>query len=374
MSAPIEVTTPHLPPFEEFARLAAGAWERGWLTNNGPLLLDYQKALRQALGCEAETLCTANGGLALQVLLRALDIGGEVITTPFSYVATTACPLWEGCRTVFADIDRASLCLDPAAVEAAITPRTEAVVATHVFGNPCEVGALESICAKHGLALVFDAAHAFGVRHRGRSIVDHGDGSIISLHATKIIHSGEGGLIATRRAEVAERAEWMRRFGHDGPYRFQGVGINAKMSELHAALGLAVLAEWTPILEKRHTATTRYRQGLDAIDGLRFAFDLAPETDWNSAYMPVLFDTAAAMHAAAGALRRAGYGTRRYFHPSLDTLELGGDTAGECPVSHDIASRVLCLPLSTEITADQIDAVLEILARRPSGAKGGDSR
>ncbi len=357
----IEVTRPHLPSFDKFVELARGIWDCDILTNQGPLLRRYEDELATHLGCEADLVCVANGGLALQILLRALDIRGELITTPFSYVATTACPVWEGCRPRFADIDPDNLCLDPAAVEAGITSRTEAILATHVFGNPGHIEELAALGRKHGIAVIFDAAHAFGVRHRDRSILDYGDGSIVSLHATKMVHSGEGGLIATRDADVAERSEWMRRFGHENPHAFRGVGINAKMSELHAALGLCVLEEADEVLTRRKRSVDRYLKGLERISGIRFATALDADTEWNAAYMPVIFDDEAGLLRTIRRLDDRGFGTRRYFHPSLDLLDLAPDAPTTCPCSREISQRILCLPLSSSIADEQIDAVLETL-------------
>ncbi|MGE9269891.1 MAG: DegT/DnrJ/EryC1/StrS family aminotransferase, partial [Verrucomicrobiales bacterium] len=285
-----EVTEPHLPPLTDYVRLLEGIWERRRLTNGGPLVQEFEHQLRSYLESTSSLHCVANGGLALQLLMKAMKVSGEIITTPYSYVATTSCPLWEGCHPVFADIDDRSLNLDPAAVAAAITPRTEAVLATHVFGNPCDIEALQSLCDQHGIALLFDAAHAFGVKHQGRSILEFGDAAMVSLHATKLIHSVEGGIISTRNPEVSRKLEWMRRFGHDGTENYHGVGINAKMSELHAAMGLCVLQEADSILQLRRQRVTQYLEGLETMDGLRFAFDLQPGTEWNFCYLPVRFD------------------------------------------------------------------------------------
>lgn len=357
-----EVTEPHLPSFDAYVEQLKGIWERRHLTNGGPLVTELEKRLKDHLNCDPGILCVANGGLAIQILIHALELGGEVITTPYSYVATTSCLLWEQCTPVFADIDEKSLCIDPAKVEALINPSTTAVLATHVFGNPCDVIELQRICANHNVALIFDAAHAFGVRHRGRSILDFGDASIMSLHATKVIHSVEGGFVASKNPAVAERVEWMRRFGHAGHSDYHGVGINAKMSELHAAMAHCVLDEAEQIFKTRHEIAKLYQDGIAQMDGLRLAFDLAPDTEWNACYFPVLFESEDQLESAKAALERADYGTRRYFYPALDRCGLPGAPMNSCPNAHRIAPRVLCLPLSSRMRVEQADEVLEILS------------
>ena len=248
---PIQVTEPFLPPLEEYVEYLKGIWGRNQLTNQGPLVQELEHKIQVYHQIDMPVHCVTNGGLGLQIILKALGVNGEVITTPFSYVATASCPLWEGCSVKFADIEPDHLTIDPAAVEAAIGPDTEAIVATHVFGNPCDCEALEAIASKHGLALIFDAAHAFGVRYKGKSILEYGDASMVSLHATKLLHAVEGGFVVAKDPLVAEKIEWMRRFGHKGPEEFYGVGINAKMSELHAAMGLCNLRHLEAILKKR---------------------------------------------------------------------------------------------------------------------------
>ena len=226
----INVTEPFLPPFEEYVEYLKGIWERNWLTNQGPLVQEFEQKLQAYHQLSMPVHCVANGSLGLQIALKALGVKGEVVTTPFSYVATTACPLWEGCTVKFVDIEPDTLTIDPKAVEAAITPKTEAILATHVFGNPCDVEALDAIAAKHGIAMIYDAAHAFGVTYNGKSLLEYGDASMVSLHATKLFHAVEGGFIVAKDPVVSEKMEWMRRFGHKGQEEFHGVGINAKMS------------------------------------------------------------------------------------------------------------------------------------------------
>jgi dTDP-4-amino-4,6-dideoxygalactose transaminase len=361
-----QVTEPHIPPLDAYVQRLQGIWERRHLTNSGPLANELEVRLKTLSDCSQTLHCLANGGLALQILIRAMGLGGEIITTPYSYIATTSCSMWQGLVPVFADIDEHSLCIDPASVESLITPSTEAVLATHVFGNPCDVLELERICRKHGLALIYDAAHAFGVRHLDKSILDYGDGSIMSLHATKVIHSVEGGFTTTADPTVAEKIEWMRRFGHNGHLAYHGVGINAKISELHAAMGLCILDEYDSICAIRRLHSRHYRDGIEQIPGVRFAIRISEDTEWNNCYLPVLFETEERLVSTANRLLEAGYGTRRYFYPTIDRCGLMESPEAECPVAHDLAERVLCLPLSTSMNPGQIEEVLDVVAIDPA--------
>ena len=340
----IQVTKAFLPPFEDYVERLRGIWERGWLTNHGPLLKELEDKLRSYLGVEAPIHCLTNGGLGLQLAIKALGVTGEVITTPFSYVATTACPLWEGCSVKFADIDAETLTIDPDAVGAAITPRTEAILATHVFGNPCDVSALEGIAKRRGLALVFDAAHAFGVRFDDRSILEFGDISMVSMHATKLFHTIEGGFVFSPDPVFSAKLEWMRRFGHRGLDEFHGVGINAKMSEFQAAMGLCNLEHIENILVSRRNMVAAYHEHLAKTPTVRFAFHLRETTDWNCAYFPVLFKSESSLLEALERLSAHQIIPRRYFYPSLNSV-FPGSVAEQCPVSVDLASRICCLPL-----------------------------
>jgi dTDP-4-amino-4,6-dideoxygalactose transaminase len=258
----------------------------------------------------------------------------------------------------FADIDPDSLTLDPAAVEAAITPDTEAIIATHVYGNPCDVDALGKIARKHGIALVYDAAHAFGVRFEGRSLLEHGDASILSSHATKLFHTAEGGFAYARDHQVSRKIEWMRRYAHDGEGSFHGIGTNAKLSELHAAMGLLVLEGLPGIFEARRGICSRYDRMLSGVSGVRQAFQLRPGTEWNQVYYPVIFDTEGALLAVQAAMNTRKVFPRRYFHPSLSQIPvLGG--SGHCPVAESVADRVLCLPLADTLTDADCDRVID---------------
>lgn len=339
----IQVTKTWLPPLEEYTARLRGVWERGWITNNGQLVQELEEQLRRQLGV-GHLKAVANGTLALQLALKALGVRGEVITTPFSYVATTGSLLWEGCTPVFVDIEPKTLCLDPALVEAAITPRTMAILATHVYGYPCDVEALAVIARRHGLKVIYDAAHAFGTRYQGRALCDYGDASTLSFHATKLFHTVEGGAVVTRSPESAERIELMRSFGHRADDHICP-GINAKMSEPHAAMGLCLLPRVEGFIAAR-------RQICAAYDRLLLGTTLErphcpPGCDYNHAYYPILFPGEPALLNAVAALVTAGIRPRRYFWPALN--ELPYVRGQRCPVAESAARRALCLPLHVDL-------------------------
>lgn len=366
----INVTEPFLPPLEEYVEYLNGIWERNWLTNQGPLVQEFENKLKAYHQLSMPVHCVANGSLGLQIALKALGVEGEVITTPFSYVATTACPLWEGCTVKFADIEPDTLTIDPKAVEAAIAPQTEAILATHVFGNPCDVEALEAIAKKHGLALIYDAAHAFGVTYKGKSILNYGDASMVSLHATKLIHAVEGGLIVAKDPAVSEKMEWMRRFGHQGEEAFHGVGMNAKMSEFHAVMGLCCLNHIDEILRDRRQICDLYDDAFgftnfEVIDSQVFTQQLSTNTcremaSRNYAYYPVIFDSESRLLEVVNYLQAKSIFPRRYFYPSINTVNEIVDYAS-MPVSGDLSRRILCLPLYWKLENDCIDAIIQAI-------------
>ncbi len=244
----INVTKTFLPPIEEYTKLLESIWESQWLTNRGALVLALEEKLKRYLGVD-NILVTNNGTIPLQMALKLLGKGGEIITSPFSYVATTAAIVWENCTPVFVDINPHYFTIDEEKIRALITPKTTAILATHVFGNPCNVEAIEQIATEHGLAVIYDAAHSFGVKYKGRSIFDYGDISTCSFHATKIFHTGEGGAIFCRNDVLMHKLFYSHNFGHNGPLAFHGLGINAKISELQAAMGLAVFEHIDEIIK-----------------------------------------------------------------------------------------------------------------------------
>jgi dTDP-4-amino-4,6-dideoxygalactose transaminase len=356
MASPIYVTKTFLPPQEEYERYINEIWKSGQITNNGPLLKEFEKRVKSYLSAE-NFLFLGNGTLALQIALQALDITeGEIITTPFSYVATTSAILWEHLTPVYVDIDSRTLNIDPAKIEAAITDKTKAILAVHVFGNPCDVESIEKIAKKHNLKVIYDAAHAFGVRYKGKSLLDYGDISICSFHATKLFHTIEGGGIISRDAAVHDKAELMRRFGHNGDEHYM-LGINAKASEFQAAMGLCNLNYIDDNILKRQEATELYDKKLNRLFQ-RPA--IHSQAHYNYAYYPVLLQNEAELERVVNRLKDINVFPRRYFYPSLNKLPYVPN-AEDCPVSEDIATRILCLPLYADLEQKDIERICEAL-------------
>lgn len=363
---PIYVTRTFLPPQEEYLALLHEAYESHVLTNNGPLHRRLESALRERLEAP-HLLLMANGTLAIQLAMRALGVKGEVITTPFSYVATTSAILWEGCTPVFVDIKPDTLCIDPEQIEAAITPRTSAILATHVYGIPCDVEAIDAIARRHGLKVIYDAAHAFDVHYKGRPITSYGDASTLSFHATKLFHTVEGGATIVHTPELEKATRLLRSFGHVNDDHFT-LGMNAKMSEVHAAMGLAVLPHMPEVLRSRAALAEVYSEALIDADITRPV--VPADTEYNHAYFPILLRDGAKRQAVIEALAAHGVHARRYFYPSLNTLPYVERSA--MPVSEDAADRALCLPFYPglpEETARWIASIVSAVAG-PRGQVG----
>ena len=356
---PIYVTSSFLPPKEDYAKLLNRIWESGVLTNNGPLVQEFEALVKDQLCLAGSPLTVTNGALGLHLILKALGGKGQVITTPFSYIATTSVPLWEGYDLVYADIDPNSLTIDPDQVEALITPDTALILATHVYGNICDVERLDEISQKYDIPVVYDAAHAYGVSYNGKSILEYGAASMVSLHATKIVHSGEGGLVYANNEELAEKIEWMRRFGHEGQNAFHGVGTNAKMSEFHAAMGLSVIPHFNEIKAKRKAVCEQYDALIDTMPKVKKAFSLRTHTDWNYAYYPVIFDSEANLLNVMKQLEENEIYPRRYFYPSLSNVGFSSDVC--MPLADEYAKKVLCLPLSTAMDEHEVIRIVEFL-------------
>jgi dTDP-4-amino-4,6-dideoxygalactose transaminase len=354
----IPVTKPFLPPVEEYLSYVRDIWQRQWLTNNGPLVNELEVQLKQYLGVP-HMLYVSNGTMALQLAIKALKIKGDVITTPFSFIATTSSMLWEQCRPVFADIDPFTLTIDPESVEAAITPRTTAILATHVFGNPCDIESLDDIARRHGLKIIYDASHCFGTRYKGQSVYRYGDVCTTSFHATKLFHTVEGGAVFTQDPDLLKTLSYMRNFGFDGPEHFACVGINAKNSEFHAAMGLVNLKYANEILAKRKEIYLYYKEMLQHRNMTMQL--IRKETEYNYCYFPIILDSEAMVQKAESYLNANLIFPRRYFYPSLNTL--GFVDQCECPVSQAISRRIMCLPMHHQLRPEEADFVIRILLR-----------
>lgn len=367
--SPIYVTKTFLPPLDEYQTYLSGIWERVQLTNHGPLVQELEHRLREYLGIKHVFYCT-NGTIAIQIALKALGIRGEVITTPFSYCATSHSVVWENCVPVFADITPNDFCLDPAAAEALITERTEAILATHVYGNPCQVEALEALAKKHNLKLIYDGAHGFGTRFGGRSLLSYGDVSTCSFHATKVFHTVEGGAICTDNDETARLIGLYRSFGHIGD-TYLSIGINGKNSEFHAAMGLTNLKHLPSILERRKAVSDHYDSILLPTGKIERPSITAPgvatpggssDFCYNHSYYPIVFESEEILLRVRTALEAGQVFTRRYFYPSLNTLDFL-QPAARCPVSEDRSLRVLCLPLYYDLPEADVERIGQIVAR-----------
>jgi dTDP-4-amino-4,6-dideoxygalactose transaminase len=355
----IPVTKPFLPPLGEYEKYLQGIWQRQWLTNMGPLASDLEMKLKKYLDIK-HLLFVTNGTVALQIAIKALELKGEIITTPFSFVATTSSIVWEGCKPVFVDIDENTLNIDATKIEAAITPETTAILATHVYGNPCDVERIYEIARKHNLKVIFDAAHAFGVKLKGQSVFDFGDISTCSLHATKLFHSGEGGLVITREPEVLKNIAYMRNFGFDGPEAFAMLGINGKNSEFHAALGLLNLNYISEIHEKRKLLSEAYDYRLRNFQARKPTWH--PQATQNYAYYPLVFERQDLMLKCIEQLKLREIFTRRYFYPSLAASLPYVDTK-PFAVTDSICQRVLCLPLYYDLSIEEVDLICRLLLR-----------
>lgn len=352
----ITVTKTFLPPIAEYTKQVQRAWDNQWLTNRGELILELEEKLKEYLTV-SNIIITNNGTVPLQIALKLLGKGGEIITTPFSYVATTAAIVWENCTPVFVDIHPDYLTIDESKIEAAITEKTTAILATHVFGNPCHIEAIQAIAIKYNLKVIYDAAHAFGVTYNGKSIFDFGDVSTCSFHATKLFHTGEGGAMFANDVNLQDQLFYSHNFGHNGPLDFYGLGINGKISELQAAMGLAVLPYMHEINKERKKVVDYYNGHLD-FSKLR-AIKIREKTNWNYSYYPVVFESEAQLLKIQKALNVSQIFPRRYFYPSLNTIEY---TRGKkMPISESIADRILCLPLYVGLDKKDLHKICTVI-------------
>lgn len=355
----IPVTKPFLPPQEEYKKYLDGIWTRNWLTNMGPLASQLEMELKKHLNIK-HLLFVTNGTVALQMAIKALELKGEIITTPFSFVATTSSIVWENCKPIFVDIDSESLNIDAKKIEEAITEKTSAILATHVYGNPCDVIEIERIAKKNNLKVIYDAAHAFGVEINGKSIFEYGDISTCSLHATKLYHSIEGGLVVTNNAEMLKKLAFIRNFGFNGPEDFAELGLNGKNSEFHAAMGLANLKYIDSIKHKRALLAKKYDEILLTLKARRPVWHSQSEN--NNSYYPIVFDSEELLLKSVEHLQSHGVFSRRYFFPSLASSLPYVETKS-LEVADDIAQRVLCLPLYYDLTLEEVELIGRLLLR-----------
>lgn len=352
----INVTKTYLPDMEEYIAVLKRAWDKGWITNNGELLLELEAKLKEYLGVK-HLLFTSNGTIVLQMALKAMGITKEVITTPFSYVATTNAIIWENCRPRFVDINTTDFCINPDLIEASINENTQAILATHVYGFPCDVDKIDAIAKKYNLKVIYDGAHAFGCVYKGKSLLSYGDISTCSFHATKVFHTVEGGCLVINDDGLENKLRLFRQFGHIGDDYFM-VGINGKNSELHAAMGLCVLPHLSEIREGRKRVFDIYDRHLNFKKIYKPASPF--EFEYNYSYYPVVFETEEAMLNARTALQAKSISFRRYFYPTLNKLPHVKEY-DPCPVSEDISSRVVALPLFPDLPSETAKLICTII-------------
>ncbi len=359
MNRSISMPLLNMPDAGRFAALADRMFSSGMLTNNGDLARELESRLAAYLGVDYLVL-TSSGTLALQVAYRALNLTGEVITTPFSWTTTVSSLCWLGLRPRFADIDPQSYNLDPARIEAQVTPATSAILGVHTFGNPCDIDAIDAIASRHGLRTVYDAAHAFGTRHRQKSVVEYGDASVLSLHATKLFHTVEGGAVILREREHYKRARSIVNNGIDPDGEVRSIGVNGRLSELHAAVGLCLLDNIDDVLRRRVELARALRVQLREFSAVELQ-GLNPAADVNHAYFPLVFPTREMREDAMYELARAGFAARRYFDHPLNRLPFLEEGA-TMPVAELLCQRILCLPMRAEASFEEIEAMRRIVA------------
>lgn len=365
-SKPIYVTQPYLPPLEEFMPYLQQIWDNKILTNCGPFHQQLEEALCKYLGVDHIALFT-NGTIALVTALQALRITGEVITTPYSFVATSHSLLWNGIKPVFVDIDPDTFNLDPVKIEAAITPQTTAIMPVHCYGHPCDVEAIQKIADNYNLKVIYDAAHAFGVEDRGGSVLRHGDLSVLSFHATKVFNTFEGGAIVCRDAKTKTRIDQLKNFGHVGEVTVVAPGINGKMSEFNAALGLLQLKYIDGALARRKNIDAAYREQLSGVKGIHCLMDVGEKVA-NFSYFPILVqaDYPISRDALYQKLKDIGIHPRRYFYPLISDFPMyrGLPSAHRenLPMATAAAQQALCLPIYPELDISVVEEITRFIA------------
>ena len=364
----ITVTSPLLPDLDEFNGLLRQIWDSRWITNNGQFHQRLEKELAEYLGVPYISLFT-NGTLPLLTALQALRITGEVITTPYSFVATTHSIWWNGCKPVFVDIDPKTGNIDPDKIEAAITPKTTAIMPVHVYGKPCDTKRIQEIADQYGLKVIYDAAHAFGVKVGGESILNAGDLSTLSFHATKVYNTIEGGAMVMHDEATKKRIDYLKNFGFAGETTVVGPGINSKMDEVRSAYGLLNLKQVDAAIEARHRVAVRYREVLRDVEGITF-FDDMPGVRHNYSYFPIFVDaevygmTRDELYAKMKAANVLG---RRYFYPLISEFSTyrGLESAApeNLPNAHRMADSVICLPMHHALSEEDVESVLELIVK-----------
>lgn len=368
MEKQITVTSPLLPNLDDFNELLKEVWASKWITNMGQFHRQLEQALCEYLKVPYISLFT-NGTLPLLTALQALRISGEVITTPYSFVATTHSIWWNGCRPVFVDIEENTCGIDPEKIEAAITPKTTAIMPVHCYGTPVSMDAIQAIADKYGLKVIYDAAHAFGVEIHGQSILNQGDMSTLSFHATKVYNTLEGGALVLHDEQTKKRIDYLKNFGFAGETEVVAPGINSKVDEVRAAYGLLNLKQVDAAIERRHQVAVKYRNKLRNVPGIRF-FDDIPGVRHNYSYFPIFINAeeyGETRDALYFRMREHGVLGRRYFYPLISTFStyrgLQSAAPENLPVANKIAKEVICLPMHHELSDEDIDKVLELVVK-----------
>ena len=354
----INVTRSFMPPIEEYEKYIKKIWDSRYLTNEGPLLQELRDKMKEYLEVNYVNIVN-NGTTALELAIKALDVeNSEIITTPFSFVATTSSILWERCTPVFVDVDRDTLCIDVKKIEEAITPKTKAIMAVHVFGYPCDVEKIQKIANKHNLKVIYDGAHAFGSRYKGKSLLAYGDITTCSFHATKLFHTIEGGACFSKNSEINQKIQMLKTFGEKDK-QYEIVGTNAKMTEFNAAMGLANLPYIKEIIKERKEICELYDKELQGYME-RPKVRKESELEYNYIYYPIILKDEKETLKIIQKLNEQYIYPRRYFYPSLNTLNFIKSEV-KCPVSEDISKRILCLPLYNGLKENEIKQICEII-------------
>ncbi|NQY67734.1 MAG: DegT/DnrJ/EryC1/StrS family aminotransferase [Flavobacteriales bacterium] len=357
------VTKPSLASLDTFKEMLEPAWESGILTHNGPLVQRFESELEDLYEVDHLAVVT-NGTLAIQLAIRALNLKGEIITPAFTWIATASAIKWEGCIPVFVDVESDTYNIDPNKIEASIMKDTVAICAVHVFSNPCNVEAIEKIADKHNLKVIYDGAHASNVEYKGVNILEYGDISTVSFHATKLLNSGEGGACVSKSEELISRIKRLRFFGYDGQGEIVDEGCNGKMTEVHAALGLVNIPLVEEVIEHRKQIYSSYRERLENIESI--GFQKINKESYNFSYMPITLNSEETLLKVIAELNKEGIYPRRYFYPSLNQVESLKDKSCHVPNSESLASRIICLPSHNNVDEDTIQKISDIITRTVS--------